>query len=761
MVIKSNIWKLFYVIIFSGVLFFTLLIFNTHKEISNRYHSQLRYSTIIVSNYVASSLEEDEMLLRFIAKEITTYGMNKNKKHIVSLIDNYLYHNKQIVGFVLVDTNAKYILSSSHVSEKLLNLVDASAPPHSPSRYNFNLALKSDRMILGKLYYSDILKEWIIPLQKSVKDKDGKVIAVMVAGLKLVDTKLSKLYASKNRYVAVLKDVNSFNQLCMQYYSKPDSNLKQIYTTPIYKKNIHLTEKVIKQKYGCTLDDLRKSTKTVTYEMENEAGREMFFGLRYNKDYNYWVLLEGEKIAFWRDFRVVIYRYLFIFITVFILLYILFKKIADADIKKRKELVYQAEHDILTNLPNRTYLYKNIGRWNKEHKDGYYVLFIDLDNFKNINDKFGHSIGDKILIQVAQRLKTYFSKNEMLIRQGGDEFIILFPLIALRDLEQFLKKIMKEATKEYLLDIQKFRIGFSVGICEYPKDATNIEDLLSLADIAMYEAKRRKNTYSYYNEQLNKELMFKADIEHELRGAIENNEIWMVYQPQVYAKDGSIYGVEALVRWKNEKLGFVPPDKFIEVAEQSGLILELGDYIFYKAISEINRLKKELQIDFRLSVNISVAQFMEKGFLPRLLKIIDKFDFNKSFLTLEITESMSIEATDEILPILNTIKSEGIELSMDDFGTGYSSLSILRELPIDELKIDKSFIDVVLSDEKEGALVSAIVNIGKNFDMVTLAEGVEDLDQLEKLRVFSCDIIQGYYFSKPLKIDELKEYLNS
>lgn len=759
MLVKNNIWKLFYIIIGAGILFFTILLFNAHKEISDRYHSQLRYSTIIVSNYVTSALEQDEMLLSFISKEISSYAIYKNKKHVVSLIDNFLYHNKQIVGFVLVDTNAKYILSSSHISEKLLNLVDSSSPPHSHSRHNFNLALKSDRMILGKLYYSDFVKAWIIPLQKAVKDKDGKVIAVMVAGLKLVDAKLSKLYASKNRYVAVLKDFNGFNQLCIQYYSKPNSDLKELYTTPIYKENIYLTQKVIKDKYGYTLDDLRKNGETITYDMENEDGRDMFFGLKYNDYYDYWILLEGEKIAFWKDFRNVFYRYVFIFLVVFSVLYLLFKKIAEADAKKKKELIYQAEHDILTHLPNRTYLYKNIDRWNVKYSDGYYVLFIDLDNFKNINDKFGHSIGDKILIEVAKRLKKYFSNGEMLIRQGGDEFIILFPLINLKKLEATLKDLMLDSSQEYIIDIQKFRIGFSIGVCEYPKDATSIEDLLSLADIAMYDAKRRKNTYSHYNDKLNKEMMFKADIEQELRGAIKNNEIWMVYQPQVYAKNGAIYGVESLVRWKNKKLGFVPPDKFIEVAEQSGLILELGEYIFRKALGEISKLKTEMGIDFRLSVNISVAQFMEKGFLPRLLKVIEEFDFDKSFLTLELTESMSIEATDHILPVLNAIKDEGIEISMDDFGTGYSSLSVLRELPIDELKIDKSFIDVILSDEKEGALVSGIVNIGKNFQMVTLAEGVEDVEQLEILKSFSCDIIQGYYFSKPLKIDELKEYL--
>jgi EAL domain-containing protein (putative c-di-GMP-specific phosphodiesterase class I) len=327
-------------------------------------------------------------------------------------------------------------------------------------------------------------------------------------------------------------------------------------------------------------------------------------------------------------------------------------------------------------------------------------------------------------------------------------------------IEDFIDALVHEELKEYRIDNLKLRIGFSIGVVACPYNGKTLDELLSMADIAMYDAKKRKNTYAFYNEILQKEALFKADIEQELRGALQNNEIWMVYQPQTYTNTQKIYGVEALVRWKNERLGFVGPDKFISVAEKSGRILELGEYIFRKSLEEIGDLKRELDIDFRLSINISVAQFMQKEFLKRCLKIIDEYGFDKKSLTFEVTESMMIERTDKILPILNAIKDEGIEISMDDFGTGYSSLSTLRELPIDELKIDKSFIDVILSDTKEEVLVENIINIGKNFKMKTLAEGVEDEEQFKKLQSLSCDIIQGYYFSRPLRVEELKEYLS-
>jgi predicted signal transduction protein with EAL and GGDEF domain len=347
----------------------------------------------------------------------------------------------------------------------------------------------------------------------------------------------------------------------------------------------------------------------------------------------------------------------------------------------------------------------------------------------------------------------------MLVRQGGDEFLILKPIENLEEITKYLESLIDEEHKEYKINNQKFRISFSIGVVKCPKNVKTIDELLSMADIAMYDAKKRKNSYSFYDEELQRDVLLKADIEQELRGAIKNNEIWIVYQPQLYANNQKIYGVEALVRWENKRLGFVGPDKFISVAEKSGLIVELGEYIFRKSLEEIAALKSELGVDFRLSINISVAQFMQKEFLKRCLKIINEYEFDKKSLTFEVTESMMIEQTDKVLPILNAIKEEGIEISMDDFGTGYSSLSTLHALPIDELKIDKSFIDVILSDTKEELLVESIINIGKNFNMKTLAEGVEDLQQLQKLQELSCDIIQGYYFSKPLKIAALKEYI--
>lgn len=293
---------------------------------------------------------------------------------------------------------------------------------------------------------------------------------------------------------------------------------------------------------------------------------------------------------------------------------------------------------------------------------------------------------------------------------------------------------------------------------QYPSDASSIEELLSLADTAMYEAKKRKNSYCLFSEKMRHHNIIQTDIEHELRGAIEKNELWMVYQPQINA-DGSLCGVEALIRWENEKLGFVGPDKFISVAEHTGLMKELGEFIISTSLRDIKVIQSLQAISFNLSINISVVQLMESDFLENFLEIVENEKFDKSFLTLEITESLSIEDLSEVLPLLHAIRKEGIKLSLDDFGTGYSSLSILKDLPINELKIDKSFIDNILYDEHEKDLVQTIINIGKNFKMKTLAEGVESLGQVEELKNGNCDIFQGYYYSKPLSKEQLINFL--
>ena len=739
-----------------GVFLFLSLLYNSYIDISNRYHAQIRYSTNLISNKITSDLQEDEVLLEFIGKEIFKERSGLHIEELTGIVDNLLQYNTNLIGFVLVDTSGKYILSSSNTPKSILNKL--TSLKSQISKDSFKKSLLKKEMVLDNTFYCKEIKMWIVPLKKAIRDKEGNVLGVIMTSLILNSNRdLADIYKMKKRYIGLIKDSDLKNDMYMQYYSNVNETEKSIYLKPLNYKSINHGKKIIKEKYSYTLDNLRKNKKIVTYVAKSMDGKQyMLNGLRYNSKYNYWLLLESDIADMKEDIQKVIYRYLVIFFTSLSLFYFLFRKIALRDEKKKKELLYQAEHDMLTLLPNRTYLYKYSDEWIKKHQNSYKVLYIDLDNFKNINDRYGHTVGDKILVEVSKRLKDFFPEETIVVRQGGDEFIVLISDVS----NDLLNELLVVVSTEYKVDNKEFRVGLSVGVASSPDDGKELEELLSLADTAMYQAKKRKNTYSFFTESLRQELTDKANIEEKLRGAIENNEMWMVYQPQVNASDGSIYGVESLIRWQNEELGFVGPDKFISIAEETGLIIDIGAFIFKSAFSQINQIKQESGKYFRLSINISVIQFMEENFFQTLLNAIDIYNFDKKSLTLEITESLSIEDLSEIIPLLKKIREEGIEISMDDFGTGYSSLSMLRELPIDELKIDKSFIDFILENEKEKALVQSIITIGKNFNMKILAEGVEDVAQLEELRKDKCDLIQGYYFSKPLKQDQLKDYLS-
>jgi len=757
MKVQSNIWRIFYALWVLGTLILFFISYMSFNVIKNRQEAQLRHYTEMIKNSVSSTFSQKELILDILGNQLIENDNYKNIKKSKIILDNLLKKTKYIIGFGLVNLDGTLSVTSSNIkTHKNINLRKS-----KNSSITFNKVLHSNEMVIGRTVFFKPIGKWIIPIRKTIRDKQGNALAVMSAGIiNERDTNyIDNLKLSKDYVVEVIQDFDIENKMYVQYSNNHKDKTMFLYKTNVPAKTIRRVTNTIENKYHLSLDDLRKDTKTVSFDAINFFGEANLAGMAYDKKYSLWMLVQSDSSIIWKPFIKILSIYIILFILGMLLLYWLFTKLANADIRRKKELIYQAQHDMLTNLPNRIYMYENIHDWIEIHKSKYDVLYIDLDNFKNINDKFGHTVGDKILQEVAKRLESFFSSDEMLIRQGGDEFIVLKECLDESKVEENFLKLIAMISEVYYIDNKEFRIGMSVGISQYPHDAQNIEELLSLADTAMYEAKKVKNSYCFFSEKLRHISIMKTDIEQELRGAINKDELWMVYQPQINA-NGTIYGVEALVRWQNKKLGFVGPDKFISIAEESGLMRELGEFIIKRALQEINILKKDLDINFSLSVNISVIQLMESDFLENILKIIEDESFDKFALTLEVTESLSIEDLDEVLPILHAIREEGIEISLDDFGTGYSSLSVLKELPINELKIDKSFVDEILYDESEKVLVQSIINIGKNFGMKILAEGVESIEQIEVLKEAECDIFQGYYYSKPLNKDDLVKFLN-
>jgi len=396
-------------------------------------------------------------------------------------------------------------------------------------------------------------------------------------------------------------------------------------------------------------------------------------------------------------------------------------------------------------------------------------MFIDLDNFKNINDSYGHSVGDQLLVAVAQRLKKQTRESDTLARNGGDEFVfILENLTSEQDVALIAKKLIKSFTSPFHLNNLEVRTSISIGISVCPFDGDTSEVLLRNADSAMYKAKENgRNNFSFYTQAMTDEIQKKVILENHLRQALHNDELFFCYQAQYDINSKQMVGLEALARWRHPQQGLISPDDFIPVAEQSGLIEELGRWSLQHLFLQ-GKLWLDQGFNFgRLSINISGRQLQNKTLYQDLMNTLTDTGFPSNKLTLEVTESSLMENMQQAIVILTQLKAQGINIAIDDFGTGYSSLSYLKRLPINELKIDRAFIRDIPEDKDDVAIVNTIISLAKNLGLTVVAEDVETVEQVNFLQTANCYIVQGYYFSKPITAEEwnrqlpLKNKLNS
>lgn len=433
--------------------------------------------------------------------------------------------------------------------------------------------------------------------------------------------------------------------------------------------------------------------------------------------------------------------------------------------KKADDKIKQlALFDALTGIPNRyaflNSLDKEVSECSLFNKQGA-IFFIDLDDFKRINDSLGHDIGDKLLKTISSQAMALIDKNETICRFGGDEFLVLKRNInGKEEIIELANKLLSIFKDCFVLDGKQVFITCSIGICMFPNNGKDKNIILKNADTAMYKAKEQgKNRYEFYNEEMSEKLMKAMVIEKAIRNGLINNDFYLNYQPQVDIQTGNIIGVESLIRLKNEELGFLSPGEFIPIAEEDGLIVPIGDWVMETALT-----KKKEWIDkgygsVRMSINVSSLQIHQPDFLEKVKCLVDKFKIPKGFIELEITESVLMESLDDNVRILQELRNIGIRTALDDFGTGYSSLNYLRMIPIDTLKIDKSFIDDICTNEKQGAIVDVIIEMAHKLGMEVIAEGIETVEQLKVMKEKNCDVIQGYVFSKPLSAGDVEHLL--
>jgi diguanylate cyclase (GGDEF)-like protein len=433
-------------------------------------------------------------------------------------------------------------------------------------------------------------------------------------------------------------------------------------------------------------------------------------------------------------------------------------RMLETEIEKRQEyeqkLAHQANYDSLTELPNRTLAMDRLSQaLNRAERLNKYVvgMFIDLDRFKNVNDTLGHDAGDLLLQQAAQRLRQSIRSSDTAARLGGDEFMVLLPDIEnLQTAESVCIKIIENFSRPFAIRGQEFHVSASIGVAIGPDNGEDAKTLMKCADLALYQAKEAgRDTFRFFTKEMNQHAKHRQSIETQLIRALEKEELYLHYQPIIDLKSDQILGAETLIRWSNPVLGNIPPNHFIPLAEESGLIEEIGDWVLQQAVKTIKQLGPEAA-HLRLAVNISCRQLHKsRRFQERIESLLSTQNFPASKLELEITERLLLEEKSNVLQLLHDLHDQGVRLVVDDFGTGFSALSYLKKFPLDALKVDQSFIRDVLIDSNDASLTKAIIAIAHQLGMEATGEGVETIDQVRFLQMAGCDSAQGYYFGRP------------
>jgi len=731
----------------------------SYKNFQNEVENQVEYYNTLYAKTVHSTFHEIEFILDGLGKELLKDKKFLDVKSSERIMQDMLDRVDYLAGFGLTDPEGNYIAFSAGIDKS--KVVGLQKNPDTAD--SFLRTLQSDVMTIGKVYLFKELNQWVIPLRKTLRNESGQIVGVMTTGI-LVES-AAKFFEN------VLISPEQISLLVN------DTDLRRVFISPL-KTDLYrefYSQPIAREHYAKVINKIAKSA-DMSETAIKDAGLNVNFegtsdilqkksvnSARFDKRYGIWALTmvpyETARTLFLKDR---FFLKLIIFFGAIITSFYLFVVTDRKEAAIKKELTYRALHDPLTHLYNRQALSKIAERWIQPKASSFVLFYIDLDNFKNLNDSFGHSYGDQILFDVAERIKEQVPKQSEIFRIGGDEFAVF-----IKEKEESIgsvaETLISRLSEPYYIAEFTLHLGASIGISRFPDDAISLEKLLIMADLAMYDAKKRKNSYALYNTELQEKMKRKTSIENQLRQALARDELFMMYQPQI-SKNGKIHGAEALIRWKSPQLGFVPPDQFIGIAEETGLMPQLGAFIIERTCKEIRDIIDQCNEhipDLSISINISVKQILEKNFKKDFLNVLGKYEIDPGKITIEITESLFIDELDYILPLLNEIQATGISISLDDFGTGYSSLSMLRTLPIDELKIDRSFINGILESEQDSQMAQSIISMGHTMNIKVLSEGVEEKDQFDLLNSYGCDLYQGYYFSRPLMPSDLISFIKN
>jgi diguanylate cyclase (GGDEF)-like protein len=755
---KKNIWLIYYAFLALGLIYLLASAYSRWETLKTDAIVELGYLNRILSSSLTLNFDQQEIMLDLLGHQLLEDDSTANVDKTRQLLDDILRRNKTLLAFGLANLDGDFKVVSSNLDlHKMPNLKRLES-----SRKTFLQAMEVDRMVLGRTYFLPALGDMVIPIRKGIRDSEDRLIGMMTAGIKprkllpqlsSVDRKTSavmpyrlQVFHDQDYYYAFVSGISDTEQL------------REVIDTPISEQQVSMLDHSLRTQLGYGLAELRQRAEPAVFTDVDSDGKAQLHSLVFLPRYRVWssstLPLDSLSAQLWQS----MVFYLVTFLIVLSMAYLMFRQIVIAEQKNHDELLRQASQDFLTGLNNRQFLRLAEPHWVGQDAAPFSVFFIDLDNFKNINDSHGHSYGDILLKEVAQRLLTVFSDEDLVCRQGGDEFIVISRTCNETAISNLAAGVLQALASPYYVENYNFVMGASIGVARFPADGDTFETLFSAADTAMYQAKNVKNSFYVFSSELRDELMETTDIQQALPQALADGEFSLVYQPQVI--DGLLpVGVEALIRWKNGELGQVPPDRFIRVSEGNGMIIDIGHFVIDQALRDLSRINRNHCCqNLHLSINVSIRQLQENGFTERLSGSLLTHEFPANQLTLEITEGIFIDDLQYLIPVLHKIRDLGVKLSMDDFGTGYSSLSLLKQLPVDELKIDKSFIENITTRNEDRLMVLNIIDIAQNLGIKVVAEGIEQAEQSSLLLELGCNLQQGYFYCGPVDLDRLVEY---
>jgi diguanylate cyclase (GGDEF)-like protein len=725
--------------------------FQLWQEANQDAHDTLAYINQQLAQSTRATFIKHETILRVVGEELLRVGTLDNPEAGRAIIEDIAKTDPGMVGFGFIRPDGQILLISGIPHDKPLpNLLE-----HEESADSFREALASPILQTGRPWFMQVFGDWVIPIRKAIRDSQGKPRAVMAAGYRITGgtTTWAELELPKDVGVAVLREDGYLQYIHFVTGKEPESDrLDEIYGQPAGADLLALIKAhggdqgTVHLEKSLTLDNL-------------------LVAFRYLPEYGIYTAAALPRASITQAFLADLAGPASLIVIYLVLAYVAYRYAVRIQREHERNLTYLAHHDALTGLPNRVLMRDRLDqalRTAQRNQHRVALFFIDIDRFKEINDTHGHAQGDALLQQVAVRLLGVVRPGDTVARLGGDEFLVILPEIEDREtIEVLAQRVISQFTQPITVGNIEHRVTTSIGVAIYPDDSHTVDEVQQHGDIALFEAKDRgRACHVYFDSKLNKRAQRRSELRDALGKAISEKQLTLHYQPQFDAASGQVLAVEALLRWHSPEHGQVSPEEFIPLAEETGLIVEMGRFVLYQAMRDIKHINKRYGLNLNVAVNISAHQMLGESMSAFVSRMTSSLQFPGRNLVLELTESVLIKEFERVSEELHALRRIGVGIAIDDFGTGYSSLSYLNRLPVTELKIDRSFVRDIDRDPDDRTLIASIIGLGKGQGVRLVAEGVETAEQARLLKELHCDVLQGFHLSRPLPLESLEQFLS-